>query len=262
MVLVAAPKGQGLTSTMYAILRAHDAFLTHILTVERAADQDLEGITQKSLPAGSSPAEEFKEVSWAYSQEPDVVAITSMEEPNSAKASLQFAGTGKRVYIGERTADSATALAQWRRWIGNDESALSELRMIIASRLVRRLCPACKIAIAPDPNQLRKLNMDPAKVTQLFQARTDPLRDPKGNPLVCETCNDLHYVGRIGVFEVLKVDDDVRAAVAAGGTAKQLQQAFRKQKSMTIQEAALAQVQAGETSVQEVLRVLRADEKK
>src|SRR5262249_39648840 len=154
-------------STAYAILRAHDAFLTHILTVERAADQDLEGITQKSMPAGASPAEEFKEVSWAFSQEPDVVAITSMEEPNSAKAAADYGSTGKRVYVGVRAPDTASALAQWRRWMGNDEAALKDLNMLIASRLVRRLCPACKVAIVPDPNQLRKLNMDPAKVTQL-----------------------------------------------------------------------------------------------
>jgi len=259
IVLVAAPKQQGLTSLMYGILRGHDAFLSHILTVERHPDQDLEGITQNALAPGATPADEYKQVSWTFSQEPDVVAITSIEEPQSAREAARF-GAGKRVYIGIRAADTLSAIQQWRKWIGDDEVALANLRLVVAGRLVRKLCPQCKLSFAPDPAQLRKLNLDPAQVTELFQARQEPMRDPKGNPIPCDFCQDLHYKGRLGVYEVLKVDEDLRAAIAAGASSKSVAHVFRKQKAYTMQDAGIAYVAAGETSLQEISRVLRADD--
>jgi type II secretory ATPase GspE/PulE/Tfp pilus assembly ATPase PilB-like protein len=102
--------------------------------------------------------------------------------------------------------------------------------------------------------------MDPNRVTQLFQARTQPLRDPKGNPMTCDFCVDLRFKGRFGVYEVFNIDDEVRSAVVAGGTLNQLKTIFRKLRGRYLQEMALAQVEAGETSVQEVLRVLKGPE--
>src|SRR3712207_8912294 len=76
---------------------------------------------------------------------------------------------------------------------------------------------ACKVSYAPDPSVVKKLGLNPDKAATLFQARTQPLRDPKGNPVPCEFCLDLRYKGRLGVFETLNVDDDVRTVVASGG---------------------------------------------
>ena len=119
---------------------------------------------------------------------------------------------------------------------------------------------ACKSAFQPEAEYLRKLNLDPAKVTQLYQARTAPLKDPKGNPILCEFCQELRYKGRFGVYEMFVIDDEVRQAVIAGGSVNQLKTLFRKQRRQYLQEIALAQVVTGETSVQEVLRVLRGNE--
>jgi hypothetical protein len=115
---------------------------------------------------------------------------------------------------------------------------------------------ACKVGYTADPDQLRRLNMSPEKVGKLFQARTQPLRDPKGNPLVCEFCQDMRYIGRVGIFEMFRVDDEVREAIAAGGSVNQLKAIFRKQRQKYLQESALARVEVGDTSVQEVLRVM------
>src|SRR5258706_5000676 len=83
IVLVSAPKGQGLTSTIYGILRAHDAFLTHIHTVERAPEEDIEGITQNKIAANATPEDEFKQVSWVLSQEPDMAVGRRLGGPKS-----------------------------------------------------------------------------------------------------------------------------------------------------------------------------------
>ena len=263
VVLVSSPKGHGLTTMLYAILRAHDAFLQHIHTIEGDQAADLEGITQNKIPSSPAPGEEAKQVGWVMSQEPDVIMISNVTDPKSAIQLAKFAsGEGKRVYVGLRASSTFEALAAWRKLIGDERLAVRDLRMVITGKVLRRLCAACKAGYTPDPTTLRKLNMDPDKIERLYQARTQPMRDQKGNPIVCEFCKELYFKGRIGVYELFLIDDDVRAVVEAGGSLNQLKAAFRKQRSKYLQEAALAQVEAGETSVQEVLRVMKQDDNK
>ena len=260
IVLVGAPKGHGLTTMLYAILRAHDAFLQHIHTIEGDQQADLEGITQNKISSNPAPGEELKQVSWMMSQEPDVIMISNVTDPKSAIQLAKFAsGENKRVYVGLRASSTFEALAAWRKLIGDERLAVKDLRMVITGKVMRRLCAACKAGYTPDPTTLRKLNMDPDKIERLYQARTQPMRDAKGNPIVCEFCKELYFKGRIGVYELFLIDDDVRAVVEAGGSLNQLKAAFRKQRGKYLQESALAQVEAGETSVQEVLRVMKDD---
>ena len=102
IVLLSAPSGHGLTSLMYAVLRRHDAFLSHIQTIERDPQVDLEGVTQNKLSSQAPPAEESKQAEWVASQEPDVLLIDKVEDPKSAAALIKFAGNGRRVYVGMR----------------------------------------------------------------------------------------------------------------------------------------------------------------
>jgi type II secretory ATPase GspE/PulE/Tfp pilus assembly ATPase PilB-like protein len=260
LVLLAAPKDQGLTSLNYGVLRAHDAFLTHIHTIEREPDQDLEGITQNKLAPNAPPAEEAKVASWVISQEPDVILIDKVEDQRTAADLLKYAKE-KRAYVGIRASNASDAIEQWRRLVGSTEQALEPLRLVIATRVVRKLCTACKIAYAPDPNTLRKLGLSPEKVTTLYQAREQPLRDPKGRPIPCEFCHDLRFKGRTGIYEFFPVDDEMRDSLkkdftAAGKPHSQTRATFRKQRGKYLQEEALGLVEKGETSVPEVKRVL------
>lgn len=255
LVLISAPKDQGLTTMFYAILRAHDAFLTHIQTIELEPDQDLEGITQNKLGANPTPQEEAKQTDWIVSQEPDIIGSVSVQSPEAARVLAQTAAE-KRIYVGLRAANTFDALVQWRKLVGNDELAMKSLRMILNGRVLRKLCAACKVAFTPDPAMLRKLNLD-ASINQLYQARTEPLRDQKGNPIRCEFCKDLRFKGRTGFFEMLQIDDRIREVVLSGGSQEQLKAAFRKQRGEYLQESALRLVEAGDTSIQEVLRVIK-----
>ncbi|HZZ44123.1 MAG TPA: ATPase, T2SS/T4P/T4SS family [Tepidisphaeraceae bacterium] len=260
IVLVSAPKTQGLTSLLYAILRAHDAFMTHIHTIERNPDQDLEGITQNKLASSTTPAEEAKQVEWVTSQEPDVLMMSEITDQASARSLLAYANAGKRAYVGIRAGSTFEALEQWQKLVGDPSAAIKPVIMVISGRVMRRLCNACKVGYTPEPTTLRKLNMDPDKISKLFQARTEPLRDQKGNPVACEFCQELHFTGRIGVYEILTVDDEVRQIIKTGGSVNQLKAVFRKQRSKYLQEQALVLVERGDTSIQEVLRVLKAPE--
>jgi type II secretory ATPase GspE/PulE/Tfp pilus assembly ATPase PilB-like protein len=260
VVLIASPRGQGLTTMLYSMLRAHDAFVQHIQTIERTADQDLEGVTQNKLAANAPAAEEAKLVGWVASQEPDVMLINQMEDPGTPQALIAYTGEGegRRAYIGMRAGSTFDALAIWRKLVGDDKLAMERLNMVISGRIMRKLCMACKVAYAPEPEQLKKLNLNPAKAAQLFQARREPMRDPKGNPIPCDFCHELRYMGRFGVYEVLLIDEDIKNVVAAGGSVNQLKAAFRKQKGKLLQEMALSRVEAGDTSLAEVKRVMEA----
>ncbi len=256
IVLVAAIKGQGLTSMLYALLRSHDAFLQHVHSIERAPDQELEGITQNRLSSSATPQEEAKLTSWVVSQQPDVVMINRIDDPGTARELIKLAAEGKRVYVGFRAGSTFDALSMWRKLVGDDRLAMKHLEMVITGRVVRKLCNACKVGYAPDPATLRKLNME-GRADTLYQARAEPLRDAKGNVVPCEFCNDLRFTGRVGVFEIFLIDDDVRQVVQQGASANQLKALFRKQRSRFMQESALVRVERGETSIQEVLRILK-----
>lgn len=259
LVLLAVPPGHGLTALEYAIVRSHDAFLQHLLTIERHPEQDLEGVTQNPLPPSATAAEEAKQVAWVVSQEPDAILMATIEDSNSARDLAAFAeNAGRRAYVGLRSGSAFDALRHWRKLVGDDTLAIKSLRMIIAGRTIRKLCEACKVGYTPDPTLLKKLNMDPAKVNKLYQARTSPMRDAKGRPVPCTFCNDLAFKGRVGVYEVLVIDEEMRQLILGNGTENQLKAAFRKQKGRYMQEMALDLVEMGETSVNEVQRVLRA----
>jgi general secretion pathway protein E len=246
----------GLTNLTYGIVRGHDAFIQHIQTVERDPEEDLEGITQTKLATNVTAAEEYKSIDWVISQDPDVIFVNKIEDPRAAVDLINYSKNGKRVYVALRAASTFEALTQWRKLVADDNLAVEALKMVINARVLRKLCNNCKVAYVPDPATLRKLGMNADKVKQLYQARTQPQRDAKGNPVPCEFCQELRYIGRTGVFEIMTIDDDVRQAVAAN---KPVEPIFRKQRSRFLQEEALALVETGETSVQEVKRILRPD---
>ena len=262
VTLLSAPRGMGLTSLSYAMMRAHDAFLQNLVTIERDQEQDLEGITQNKLAKGATPAEEEKLANWIISQQPDVVLISKPESSQGVQDLIKAAKDGRRIYFSINAANTFDALTAWKKLVGDDKLAVSNLQMIICGRVLRKLCSACKQGYTPDPETLRKMNMDAARVETLYQARKEPIRDPKGNPIKCTFCNDLRYKGRTGIFEILKVDEHIKQIATNGLTTEQnaaaMKSAFRKQKGKYMQEVGLGLVEVGETSVQEVLRVLKA----
>ena len=141
--------------------------------------------------------------------------------------------------------------------MGDDALAMKNLKMVVAGRLIRRLCSACKAGYTPDPTQLRKLNMNPEAVGKLYLAARSRCATPRATRCRAISVTTWRFKGRFGIYEIFIVDAEVRKIVEEGGSDNQLKQAFRKRRSLLLQEAALAYVQAGETSVEEVLRVLK-----
>jgi type II secretory ATPase GspE/PulE/Tfp pilus assembly ATPase PilB-like protein len=256
VVLLACPKGHGLTSLEYGMIRMHDAFTSHILTIERDPPIEMEGITATKLTAGTPPAEEQQKVEWVCSQLPDVIMVGPLEAQGSARSLLKFADDGRRAYVGIRASSVLEAIDGWRKLVGDDSLALGNLKYVVAGRLFRRLCDATKIPYVPEESKLKQLGMA-GRVAELYKPNFGPLRDARGNEIPDTFCFNLGYSGRFGVYESLSVDDEVRQIYKEGGSQTALRAAFRKQKKRFIQEIALARVEAGDTSVDEFIRVLK-----
>ncbi|HQY87880.1 MAG TPA: ATPase, T2SS/T4P/T4SS family, partial [Tepidisphaeraceae bacterium] len=257
IVLIASPKNHGLTALQYAMIRLHDAFVSHILTVERDPPIEIEGITQNKLSPSAPPAEEAKTTAWVTSQEPDVLLMGGLETPQAARSLIDLAANGKRIYVGLRAGDVFEALEVWKKVVGDNKLAVSQVKFVIAGRIFRRLCDATKAPYQPEEKLLKQLGFGPTQVPELYRPHFGNLIDARGNEIPDTFCHGLGYKGRFGVYELLEMNDEVKQAVATNQSTSVLRQLFRKQKRRYIQELALMRVAAGDTSVQEFLRVMK-----
>ncbi|MEM8873343.1 MAG: ATPase, T2SS/T4P/T4SS family [Planctomycetota bacterium] len=254
VVLVACPPNNGLHTLLYGLLREHDAFLSHIQTLEREELSDLEGITQNRLQPGDSEAER---VDWLVSQQSDVMMVEKLEDPQAARILADY-GKDHIAYLGIRASSTFDAITRWRKFVGDDKVALGSLKMVVAGRVFRRLCPATKVPYTPDERALRSMGLSPDKVKQLYKAHVGPLTDAKGNEVPDTFCHGLGYKGRIGAYEAFLLDNEARKALISGASGQQIKSLFRKQNGRYIQEMALGIVQLGETDLQEVQRVMQS----
>jgi len=252
LVVVAAPPGQGRTTTLYALLQQHDPYLTDIHTIEPRIELDLEGVTQH----------EQRENDWSKPlgslllREPAIVMLAQVPDKETAKLASDAANDGKRIYLGVKGDDAFAALRAYAGAVGDVQTASRGLRAVIAQRLVRKLCPVCRQAYQPDAAALKKLNVPADRVSQLYKASGQVANNDK--PETCPTCLGIGYLGRAAAFEVMVFDEEARRLLAAGDT-NGLRTHLRKQKMLWLQEAALAQVVNGQTSISEVMRVLGGD---
>jgi type II secretory ATPase GspE/PulE/Tfp pilus assembly ATPase PilB-like protein len=256
LVLVAAPPGGGLDALLHGFIREHDAFTRHIITLERSPKVELDGVTQEKIPEGADAAAEQKQASWIADQQPDIFVLDRIGSRGAAGEVIRLVRDDHLAYVGLRAPDTATALKQWVALINEPRTALAELRLVVAGRVMRKLCPACKIPYEPGEAALAKMGLPKGKVSTLYKARTEPMLDERGNPHICEMCGGLGYNGRVGAFEVLPVTDESRNQLVKDHSGTVIRGLLRNAKLPTLNEAALRQVVAGNTDLQEVQRVM------
>ncbi len=266
LLLVASRGRNGKTSTLYSLLRGHDAYMQSLGTVEADPATDLLNITQIRY---NNEQEQSKAISTLVRQDVDVILVDETEFPSVAQQVVEVAAD-KTVMMGISSADTLTALAKWVQLNGDPAKALTSLKAILCGVLIRKLCPDCREAYAPDPNVLAKANLSNVDINRFYRPPTGPRLDEKGRPLVdkdgkpipCPTCRGTGYFGREGVFELLEITDEIRRAVIAGQSVSEIKAACRRNQMRYLQENALRKVIRGVTSVQEVIRVTQAKKKK
>jgi type II secretory ATPase GspE/PulE/Tfp pilus assembly ATPase PilB-like protein len=258
LIIASGRPKNGVTSTLYSMLREHDAFMQLLVTLEREPEVDLENITQNKY---DDPSKQATALSSVLRRDPNVILIDECSNPKTAEVITEGARE-KQFLLGMRAADTFTALAKWLKVAGDARAALADLHAVLCQVLLRKLCEACREPYRPDPSVLAKANLQGQKADRFYRPPKEPARDEKGNPIVCSACQGSGYVGRTAAFELLELNDELRQLIVSGATISQLKAACRKGGMLYLQEIALQKVMRGETSVQEVIRVSKDAKKK
>lgn len=252
VVLISSPPDSGRTTTLYTVVRQHDAYTKNIHTVETDPQGSLEGVRLNHFDAEKEGTEFSTTVRSVLRRDPAVVGVTELPDANTAKEVSKADHERTRVYLGFKADSALGAIQTWVKAVGDAKQAAEALHGVVSQRLIRRLCPNCRVAYPPPGEMLKKLGIPEGKVQQLFKKGGQVLI--KNKPEVCPMCKGVGYQGQIGVFEVYSIGPEEREKVAIGDY-NALRAQFRKKGLPTLQQAAIRVAIDGVTSVEEVMRV-------
>jgi type II secretory ATPase GspE/PulE/Tfp pilus assembly ATPase PilB-like protein len=256
LFITTGPKKSGVTTTFYALLRNHDAFLNSINTLERRPSVELPNITQNIYALSDTGTTTFaKKLQAMVRMGPDIVGVADCEDAETAQVACTSSKDGKLVYVTLEADSVIQALGKWLKLVGNITLAVDTLLGISNQRLLRKLCNECKQAYTPDKELLRKFNISAEKTKVLYRAGKVQY-DKHSKPTTCEHCQGTGYVGRTGVFETVILNDELRNVVKQSKSLPEIGTQFRRAKTPYLQEQVLRKVISGVTSVNEMVRVL------
>ena len=261
LCLFGTPPRSGRTTTQYAVLRAHDAYIQNIHALERRALLDLDNVTQHAYEGSNDDVDYARRLQTVLRREPDIVMIGECEDAETAQIASRAAADDRKIYMGIDAKDCFDALERYLKLVDSNKLAAKALVGIASQRLVRKLCTQCRQAFRPDPATLKKLNLPAAKIEHFYRPPTEPILDKKGNEIICQACQGTGYYGRTGVFEIMVVDGAVKALIANGAPMNRIKAQCRKNKMYYLQEEGLLRVIDGTTSLNEILRILKNNEK-
>lgn len=252
VVLVACPPHHGMTTTLYSLLNTHDPYTQSLVTLEEEIAFEIEGVTHETIATGADADALSKRVAAVLRTDPNAFLLSRLSDTQTARVVAQGSATC-RFYLGLRQDDTFAAAKTWIKAVGDIQSASQSLLAVVSQRLVRKLCPTCRVPYKPDPAMLKKLNLSAERVAQFYKHSGKVMVKDKEQP--CPACLGMAYRGRTAVYEVMVLDDPARQMLAQN-LYDQLRAHLRKQKMLWLQEAALAKVVEGLTSISEVTRVM------
>jgi type II secretory ATPase GspE/PulE/Tfp pilus assembly ATPase PilB-like protein len=238
VLLVTGPTGSGKTTTLYGALAALDRERRNIMTLEDPVEYRLPGLTQVQVHrrAGLSFGAALRA---ALRQDPDVIMVGELRDKETVESALAAALTGHLVLSTLHTNDAPGAVTRLIEMGAPHYLIASGLIGVLAQRLVRRICPHCREARSPNPEEL-----DGVPPT----LRPDTLHEPRG----CARCEGSGYRGRVGIYELLTVDSRIRELIMKRASTDAIRDAARAAGLRTLGQSAWGQVRAGVTTVAEV----------
>jgi type II secretory ATPase GspE/PulE/Tfp pilus assembly ATPase PilB-like protein len=254
--IISGSSRSGITTTLYAFLRNHDAFINHISTLERQASHKLPNMSQNTFSLSDTGTTTFaKKLQTVIRTGPDVVGIGECEDAETAQVACTAAADGKLVYVTIKADSVIQGYAKWMKFVGDRNLAAGTLLGISNQRLVRLLCSECKQAYTPDKELLKKFNINAEKTKVLYRAGK-VLYDKRGKATTCEKCQGTGHFGRIGIFEMITLSSELRKALIQTRSLPEIGTQFRRAKMLYLQEQALRRVISGTVAINEMIRVL------
>ena len=260
LILVTGPTGSGKTTTLYAFLRKIYSPEINIITIEDPIEYHLTGITQTQTnnERGYTFLEGLRS---ALRQDPDVVMIGEIRDAETAKTVIEAALTGHMVFSTLHTNNAAGVIPRLIDLNANPKIMVSALSLSIAQRLVRKLCPHCKVEKIPNQKQeeIMRLIMDGIKEENksLSNYNINPNAPIKlFSPVGCEKCNMSGYSGRIGISEAIKTDEAIEKIMPQNPSEREIKRVARIQGILSMRQDGVVKILNGITSFEEVLSVV------
>ncbi|MBI1915477.1 MAG: type II/IV secretion system protein [Planctomycetes bacterium] len=267
LFIVCGPTGAGKSTTLYACLGQIDRYQKNVITVENPVEYHIDNVTQIEInpKAGKTFASELRSI---LRQDPDVIYIGEIRDQETAEIACQAAQTGHMVFTTLHANDTTTAIARLIDLGVAPFLIASALSAVLGQRLVRVLCPKCKVKYKPNADLLRKANLPAAQIKFFYRptevrpaTETEEVESDEGKTpaaaRVCPQCGGTGYRGRTGIFEMLVVTDRVRELIRENPNLNAIKQEAIKGGMKAMQEDGLRQVISGQTSIQELLRVCK-----
>ena len=245
MVLVTGPTGSGKSTTLYATLNEISTSTVNTVTVEDPVEYQIPGISQVpiNVKAGLTFPRALRAI---LRQDPDIVLVGEMRDLETAQIGTQAALTGHLVLTTLHTNDAPSAVTRLTEMGIDGFLVASAVDCVLAQRLGRRLCLHCREAYEPDPVHLGSIGME------LNDAAPPTLYRPVG----CSRCANSGYRGRLAFHEVMPVSEEIARAVVERASTAEVARLAKEQGMRTLRQDALEKVRSGETSLEEVARVI------
>lgn len=243
IVLVTGPTGSGKSTSLYAALSELNSEDTNICTVEDPVEYQLSGINQFQVneKAGFTFPGALRAL---LRQDPDVIMIGEIRDQETARLATQAALTGHLVFSTLHTNDSVSAITRLYN-LGVEPYLVGATVMgVLAQRLIRKLCPTCRVPSDPTPNEKRAI-----------ERTGGPAIDKVFRPKGCDQCRGLGYHGRVGIYELLVPDENMVDKISQGALLNELRQIAKDAGMLTLRHDGLEKVKAGITTLEEVYRV-------
>jgi len=244
MLLATGPVGSGKTTTLYSCLHELDREHFNVMSIEDPVEIRLEGVSQLEVAYGLG-FDFSAGLRALLRQDPDAILVGEIRDRETAQIAVRAGMTGLRVYSTMHTNESTGAVTALRNFELSAHLIASSLQGVIAQRLLRRLCPACRRAQRPSREELAALGIE---------------RPPRGfeawRAVGCDACQGTGYAGRVGVFEIFPVTSAARELILGDAGERRIRDHAREQGLITLQQDGLAKVAQGLTTLFEYRRVL------
>jgi type IV pilus assembly protein PilB len=242
MIIVTGPTGSGKSTTLYSALQQVKSVTRNVITVEDPVEFHIEGITQVHVnnKIGLTFGAALRSI---LRQDPDVVLIGEIRDNETADIAIKMSMTGHLVFSTLHTNDAAGAIARFTD-IGIPPLLLaSSINLIVAQRLVRRVCQKCKEEYVPTPELVEQLNLPSDKKVRFYKGAG------------CVACNGTGFYGRTGVFEMLQISRDIRTLILRNAGTMEIAAQAEKEGMRSLRKAGIELAVKGETTIEQVIAV-------
>ena len=263
LILVTGPTGSGKTTSLYSALSERNSPGINISTVEDPIEYSLPGITQVQVIREKGL--DFSTALRAFlRQDPDVLLVGETRDKETAKTAIEAALTGHLVLTTLHTNDAPGAIARLGEMGIEPFMISSSLIGVLAQRLVRRVCPTCRLPYTPSPEELARYGLSVSQNADVtfYKANTltnEQIAQAKANNQICPDCNGIGYKGRCGVYEVMQITERLQTLINEEAPTELIKEAAVEDGMKTLLAYSLELVRQGATTLEEVQRVTFTD---